>query len=95
MKVEWSAAALADLDRFALFLQNRFPKMAELVAREIVQKSDLLIEHPELGRPLGRRLEIRQVVVRVLNASYVIGYRVTHDRVVVLGVFHGREAREP
>jgi plasmid stabilization system protein ParE len=94
MKVEWSAAALADLDRFADFLQDRFPKMAKAVGREIVQKSDLLIGHPELGRPLPRRPDLRQLVLRVLNASYVIHYRVMPDRLVVLRVFHGREARD-
>jgi plasmid stabilization system protein ParE len=95
VKIEWSAAALADLDRFAHFLQDRFPKMAKLVGREIVQKSDLLIEHPEMGRHLSRRPDLRQVVVRVLNASYIIHYRAMPDRVVILRVFHGREARAP
>jgi len=94
MRVEWSAAALADLDRFADFLQDRFPKLAKVVGREIVQKSDLLIEQPELGRPLPRRANLRQLVLRVLNASYVIHYRLAPDRVVILRVFHGRESRE-
>jgi plasmid stabilization system protein ParE len=94
MRVEWSATALADLERFANFLHGRFPKMANVVGREIVQKSDLLSENPELGRPLPRRPELRQLVLRVLNASYVIHYRVTSDRLVVLRVFHGREVRD-
>jgi addiction module RelE/StbE family toxin len=94
MRVEWSATALADLDRFAHFLQDRFPKMAKVVGREIAQKSDLLIEHPELGRPLPRRPDLRQLVLHVLNASYVIHYRVMPDRLIVLRVFHGREARD-
>lgn len=94
MKVEWSAAALADLDRFADFLQDRFPKLAKVVGREITQKSDLLIEHPELGRPLPFRPDLRQLVLRVLNASYVIHYRVMPHRLVILRVFHGRKSRE-
>jgi plasmid stabilization system protein ParE len=49
MKVEWSAAAVADVDRFAHFLQDRFPEMAKAVGRELLQQSDLLIEHPQLG----------------------------------------------
>jgi plasmid stabilization system protein ParE len=94
VKVEWSAAALADLDRFADFLQYRFPKMAKAVGREIAQRSDLLIEHPELGRPVGRRADLRQLVLRALNASYVMHYRVMPDRIVIMRVFHGRETRE-
>ena len=49
MKVEWSAAAVADVDRFAHFLQDRFPEMAKVVGRELLQQSDLLIEPPQLG----------------------------------------------
>ena len=94
MKVEWSAAAVADVDRFAHFLQDRFAEMAKAVGRELLQQSDLLIEHPQLGRPLAARPDLRQLVVRVLNAFYVIHYRVTPDRLVILRVFHGREARD-
>ena len=94
MRVEWSAAAVADLDRFADFLQDRFPTIATLVGREIAEKTDLLFEHPELGRALGHRADLRQLVVRVLNASYVIHYRLMPDRLVILRVFHSREARD-
>lgn len=93
MRVEWSAAAVADLDRFAEFLRDRFPNMAKTVGREIVEKSDLLIGNPELGRPLARRPDLRQLVLHVLNSSYVIHYRVMADRLVILRVFHGREGR--
>ena len=36
MKVEWSADALADLDRFAAFLHRHYPALANVVAREII-----------------------------------------------------------
>ena len=35
MKVEWSQDALADLDRFALFLHDKFPALAPRIAEEI------------------------------------------------------------
>jgi plasmid stabilization system protein ParE len=31
--------------------------------------------------------------MRALNAAYVIQYRVTGDRIVIMRVFHGREWR--
>ena len=49
MKLEWSAVALADLDRFAEFLQDRHPQLAKTVAAEILAKTQVLAEHPQLG----------------------------------------------
>jgi len=94
VNVEWSADAVADLDRFAGFLQSRFPTMAQIVGREIARKVDLLVQRPELGRPLSAHRDRRQIVVRVLNASYIVQYRLLADRLVILRVFHGREARD-
>ena len=94
MKIEWSAAALADLDRFADFLQDRHPRLSAIVAREIIAKAGMLTDSPRLGRAIGGRYEYRQVVLRVLNAAYVFQYRVLEDRIEILRVFHGRESRD-
>jgi plasmid stabilization system protein ParE len=94
MKLEWSNAALADLDRFAVFLDREHPSLAAIVASEIIEKTQMLSEHPMLGRPLAGRPEYRQVVLQVLGAAYVFQYRFDGVRLVMLRVFHGREARE-
>ena len=93
MKIEWSDDALADLDRFATFLRETYPALAERVARELVSKAQILSELPRSGRALAGRQEYRQVVLRVLNAHYVFQYRYAGDRLVILRIFHGREAR--
>ena len=93
MKIEWSDDALADLDRFATFLRETYPALAERVARELVSKAQVRSELPRSGRALAGRQEYRQVVLRVLNARYVFQYRYAGDRLVILRIFHGREAR--
>jgi plasmid stabilization system protein ParE len=93
MKIEWSADALADLDRFATFLHKTYPTLAERVARELVSKAQVLSELPRSGRALAGRPEYRQVVLRVLNARYIFQYRYAGDGLVILRIFHGREAR--
>jgi plasmid stabilization system protein ParE len=43
--------------------------------------------------PIAGRPEYRQVVLKVLRASYVFQYRVERERAVMLRVFHSRENR--
>jgi toxin ParE1/3/4 len=50
MRLEWSELALADLDRFAEFLHKKFPLLAPQVAAAIIEESQILIDHPRLGR---------------------------------------------
>src|SRR5690606_29135418 len=94
IRVEWSVAALADLDRFAAFLHERHPELAARAGGEIIRKVEALAQHPLLGRPVSGRAEYRQAVLRVLNADYVFQYRIDGERIVLLRVFHGREARD-
>jgi toxin ParE1/3/4 len=94
MKLEWSDEALADLDRFAEFLQQRQPSLAKIVAEEIIEKAQILSEDPLLGRAIEGREEYRQIILQIINAAYVFQYRVDGQRLVMLRVFHGREARD-
>ncbi len=94
MKLEWSDEALADLDRFVEFLDRERPSLAAIVANEIVEKVQVLSEHPRLGRPIAGRQEYRQIVLQVLGAAYVFQYRFDGRRLVMLRVFHARETRE-
>jgi plasmid stabilization system protein ParE len=92
--LEWSDDALADLSRFAEFLQKEHQQLAALVAEEIIAKAQILSEHPMLGRPLATRGEYRQIVLQVLGGAYAFQYRCDGDRVVMLRIFHGRESRD-
>jgi plasmid stabilization system protein ParE len=94
MKLEWSAAALTDLDRFAFFLHDRHPHLAKVIADEIKNKVVILLEHPLIGRPIAGRPQYRELVLDVSNAKYVFRYAFDGERLVMLRVFHGREARE-
>jgi plasmid stabilization system protein ParE len=51
------------------------------------------IRHPQLGRPIAGREEYRQLVLQVLGGNYVFQYRYDGARVVILRVFHAKEAR--
>lgn len=93
MKLEWSRAALADLDRFAEFLHDQHPRLARIIASEILHRTQIIADHPLLGRPIEGRSEFREFILPVLNATYVFQYAYDGERLVMLRVFHGREQR--
>lgn len=64
------------------------------IAGEIKHKVSFLAEHPRLGHPVAGQSKYRELMLRALNASYVLQYEIYSDRVVILRVFHGRESRE-
>ena len=93
MIVEWSSSALADLDRFAVFLQDRFPSLTSTIASALIEKSEQLRENPQLGRPVAGNAAFRQLTLYALRAAYVLQYEIHSNRIVILRIFHGREDR--
>lgn len=93
VRLEWSPSALADLDRFAVFLQDRFPSLASVIGKTLIEMSGQLRDHPHLGRPVEGNDAFRQLTIRALRAAYVLQYEIHPDRIAILRVFHGREYR--
>lgn len=91
--VDWSDDALADLNRFAAFLEEHSPKLAPIIAEAVIARTELLAHQPKLGRSIAGREEYRQLVLDVLGGAYVFQYRYDGLRVVILRVFHAREQR--
>ena len=46
MRLEWSAAALADLTRFAVFLRDQHPNLASRITDELIDKAKTLAFFP-------------------------------------------------
>lgn len=90
--LHWSDDALADLNRFAAFLQEQSPELSVIVAEAIIARTQILSRHPRLGRPIAGREEYRQLVLQVLGGDYVFQYRYDDAILVILRVFHAREA---
>lgn len=94
MKLSWSLPALADLNRFAAFLRDRHPALAQRIGRDILSRAEILQDYPESGRSIRDR-GFRELTVPVMGATYILRYAMDRDRVVVLRVFHSREQRDP
>ena len=90
MKVQYSARALADLDRPFDVIATHDPFAASRAAERISEAVTLLQNHPYIGRVV--RGELRELVISHGRHGYVALYRVRSSGVVVLALRHQREA---
>jgi plasmid stabilization system protein ParE len=81
MKVAWSRR------RCRQRIAEDSEQNAAIVAERILEAIDLLDAHPDIGRP-GRVVGTRELVVP--DTPYIVPYRVRHDRLELIAVFHGR-----
>jgi toxin ParE1/3/4 len=86
LEIRWLKRALANLDAEAAFIARDDPAAAARVVDTIARTIDLLARHPGLGRP-GRVDGTRELVVA--DTPYLVPYRVRHDVIEILRVFHG------
>ena len=88
MKVVWSRRAIRHLIHLRAYIAGDSERNAALVAKRILEAVDLLLTHPEIGRP-GRVLGTRELVVA--DTPYIIPYRVRRERLELIAIFHGRQ----
>ena len=91
--IRFAPDAVSDIERVRQFLDVRNPDAARRAIRTIWSALERVQDIPELGR----RTEddsIRQIVIRFGAAGYVVRYTILPGGdVLVLRVWHGREAR--
>lgn len=93
-RIVWATPARFDLRRLRVWTERYSPATAPLQARRIREAIERLPENPRLGRvvpvPDGGNEELRELIL----SPYVIRYTVDPERIVVVRLWHGREARE-
>jgi plasmid stabilization system protein ParE len=95
MKLIVSQAAQRDLTRLHAFLANKSPTAAGRAIAALIAAMQSLDMFPERGRPLGTP-NVRELIVPFGRSGYVMryAYSASKDEVVIIRVWHGREARE-
>ena len=91
LRARFSRKAARDLDEISGYIAADNPEAAERVRRIILNASDLLAQHPELGRRIrkasARHSQIRWFVVPKFG-NYLIFYQPFQETVVVIRVLH-------
>lgn len=91
-RVDWSPAALEDVEGIAEYIARDSSSYAAAVVTRIAEATRKLEQFPFAGRIVP---EVGHETVReVLAFSYRIMYRVEADRVTVVTVVHGKQQFE-
>lgn len=91
MKVLWTTAAWADVDRLHAFLVEREVESADALFDKLANSPDRLRNFPRRGPRLSEYdpREVRELRV----GQYVLRYELVANDVLVLRFFHAREDR--
>ena len=84
-RLEWSARAAHDLLAIEAYIAVDNPVAAGRVEEYIIERTELLCEHPFLGRAPAASKPRRLVLTRY---PYNVHYRVTSKKIRVVRVLH-------
>lgn len=91
MRILWSSAAWADVDRLHAFLAERDSDVADALFDQLANSPERLLDFPRLGQRLS---EFNEREVRELRVGhYLLRYQLTAAEIIVLRFFHAREDR--
>ena len=89
----WSPEAVEDIEAIASYIERDSPWYAKAVVSRIVATAESTPEYPELGKMVP---EVGDAAIRErLVYSYRVIYRVETERVLMVGVIHGRRLLQP
>ena len=85
--------AAEDLIRLREFITPEDPTAARRAAVRIQSGSQILLDNPEAGKPLGDGTERRELYLPCGTGAYVLRYCLHGTTVVIIRVWHSREYR--
>jgi plasmid stabilization system protein ParE len=94
VRLLFTEAAVADLERLRDFIRRHHPAAANRARDRIVGTAERLTAFPSEGRSVRGREDIREIPLAFGESGYLLRYQVTRDAVIVLRIWHAREDRE-
>ncbi len=90
MRIRWTPAAAADLQRISDYLKEHHPRYRQPTLRKLYRAIRALKDWPSRGRP-GREVGTREILFPPL--PYVAVYRVNEQTIEVPRIYHGAQDR--
>lgn len=85
MRVKWTRRALREQDAAFEWIIAENPRAAAQAIERLDRATQLLGEHPKIGRP-GRIEGTRELVIQ--HTPYILAYRIGSEQIEILAVIH-------
>lgn len=86
MKLEWTPRARKDRAAAIDFIARDNLRAALIQLDQIERQTEMLIRHPEMGRP-GRKKGTRELVIS--RSPFIVIYRIKGERIELIRLLHG------
>lgn len=91
MLLHWTPNALNDLQEISSYIEReRSISSADKICSLLFESIQMLADYPYMGR-LGRLAETRELIA----GNYIVGYRVSSERIEILRIWHGARRYPP
>ena len=84
----WLKRAIHDRDAQIDFIAQDNPLAAVSQGDRIDEQVDMLLQHPQMGRP-GRKQGTRELVIS--RTPFIVVYRINGNRIELLRLLHGSQ----
>ncbi|HCH1049337.1 TPA: type II toxin-antitoxin system RelE/ParE family toxin [Vibrio parahaemolyticus] len=92
-QVIYTPSSVRDLDRIREFLKSKDPRAAARAGKTIISSMREVAKVPSIGKPIEQMpQEFRDWIIDFGQTGYVVRYRISGDKIVVLAVRHQRES---
>ncbi|WP_282067318.1 type II toxin-antitoxin system RelE/ParE family toxin [Vibrio rotiferianus] len=92
-QVIYTPSSVRDLDRIREFLKSKDPRAAARAGKTIISSMREVAKAPSIGKPIEQMpQEFRDWIIDFGQTGYVVRYRISGDKIVVLAVRHQRES---
>jgi toxin ParE1/3/4 len=88
----WTANARRNLEEQLEYVADDNPTAADRLSIEVERQTDILANHPRIGRP-GRLRGTRELVID--RTPYVAVYRIRRDLIEIVRLLHGAQVWPP
>lgn len=86
-----TAKATRDLKKIREYLLQFNAETAQKAAATILEAANLILNHPQIGKPVEDMPEYRDIIRPFGSGAYTVRYRLDFDKIIIVSIKHSKE----